>query len=237
MIGDQMLRILQWVHQCGIVHRDIKPQNFVVGRGKLRNKIFLSDFGISMPYLDLRTHAHEDCSRNNGLVGTIQYVSRNAHVGEQHSRRDDLESAMYVLLRFLRGSLPWSKIKDKDEDVRLEKVVQSKLQTSVESLCQSFPKELKDIMEKIRKKKYDVQPKYPWMRTRLRNVFVRYGFVYDGGFDWDDNAPIHRPIPAVYLRQSARHYQLCNERHLKERRRGVEHYLPPHRPMFMAAWE
>jgi serine/threonine protein kinase len=232
MIADQMFRILQWVHQCGIVHRDIKPHNFVTGRGPLQNKIFLIDFGISVPYLDPRTHEHRDSSNHNGFVGTLQYVSINAHFGDQQSRRDDMESVMYVLLRFLRGSLPWGDLKDQDSDVCLEKVTQLKLQVTVDVLCQSLPVEFKEVLEDIRKLAYEATPNYSWIRARFRNVFVKSGFVYDGLFDWDDIAPIHKPIPHVFLRQSAGCFQFWNERQLKERKRRV--HLPPHRPIFIA---
>jgi serine/threonine protein kinase len=77
MIGDQMLRIIEWVHSCGVLHRDIKPQNFFVGRGQFRNKIYLNNFGISAPYLDQRMHQHQIYTRGNVLVGTADDFSIN----------------------------------------------------------------------------------------------------------------------------------------------------------------
>jgi serine/threonine protein kinase len=160
MIADQIFRIIQWVHQVGIIHRDIKPHNFVTGRGELRNKLYLIDFGVSAPYLDQRSHEHRDYSRHNGLIGTAQYVSINTHLGDQQSRRDDLESVMYLLIRFLKGTLPWSEIKDKDPETRNEKITQAKIHLTVEALCESLPRQFRIILEEIRKFGYEVKPKY-----------------------------------------------------------------------------
>jgi serine/threonine protein kinase len=234
MIADQIFRIMQWVHHCGIVHRDIKPHNFVTGRGEFRNKLYLIDFGVSTAYLDHRSHEHKDYSRHNGLVGTAQYVSINTHLGDQQSRRDDIESVMYVLIRFLRGKLPWSDVKDKDAETRNEKITQSKIHTTLDSLCTSIPNEFKEIMDDIRRTGYEVMPKYAWMRQVLHDLFLRCGFVYDGVFDWDDAAPIHKPIPGVYLRQYAGEFQFINERHAKAKKRVVD--LPVPRAMFISPW-
>ena len=136
MMTDQVLRIIEWVHSCGIIHRDIKPQNFLVGRGALRNKVFLIDFGVSTTYIDPRTGEHAMFTDNNGLVGTAYYVSVNTHLGEQQSRRDDLESIMYMLIRFFKGKLPWQDIKIKSVEERNEKITQKKIQTALDELGQ-----------------------------------------------------------------------------------------------------
>jgi serine/threonine protein kinase len=234
MIADQMFRIIQWVHQCGIIHRDIKPHNWVIGRGEFRNKLYLIDFGVSATYLDHRTHEHRDYSRHNGLVGTAQYVSINTHLGDQQSRRDDLESIMYMLIRFLQGKLPWSEFKDRDPETRNERITQAKIHTTPESLCTGLPNAFRSLLDEIRRLGYEVTPKYSWMRSLMRRLFLDHGFVYDSVFDWDDAAPIHRPLPSVYLRQSAAQYQFYNERQVKERKRLI--VIPEPRSMFISPW-
>jgi casein kinase 1 len=234
MLADQILRIIEWVHLCGVLHRDIKPQNFLVGRGEMRNRVFLIDFGVSASYIDLRTHEHMMYTSNNGLVGTAYYVSVNTHLGDQQSRRDDLESITYMLIRFLIGQLPWQGFKGKSVEERNEKITQTKIQTTPEALCAGLPREFKTMVEVIRRLRFDEQPKYHWFRQILHGLFVKKGFVYDGLFDWDDAAAIHRPLPSVFLANSAGKFQRNNERQIRSRKEKV--MLPEPRQIFLAGW-
>ncbi|KAH0795691.1 CK1 family protein kinase [Histomonas meleagridis] len=234
MIVDQMLRIIEYVHNCGILHRDIKPQNFLIGRSELHNRIYLIDYGVSTFYIDPRTHEHVMYTSNNGLIGTAYYVSINTHLGDQQSRRDDLESIAYVLIRFLKGSLPWQNFKAKNVDERNEKITQNKIQTTPDMLCSGLPKEFKIFLEHIRKLKYDETPKYHTMRQLFMNLFIKKGYVYDGLFDWDEEATIHRPLPIVYLNSSASRCQRHNERQICNRKSKVQ--FPEPRSIFLFGW-
>ncbi|OHT06531.1 CK1 family protein kinase [Tritrichomonas foetus] len=234
MIADQVLRIMEYVHQCGILHRDIKPQNFLVGRGALHNKVFLIDFGVSTTYIDPRTHEHMMYTNNNGLIGTAYYVSINTHLGDQQSRRDDLESVAYMLIRFMRGSLPWQGLKVKSPEERNEKITQMKIQTQPEVLCQGMPKEFKILIEVIRRLRFDEEPKYHWFRQIFTSLFLKKGYVYDSVFDWDEAAAIHKPLPSVFLNHSAARFQRGNERQIRARKEKV--VLPEPRPIFFFGW-
>lgn len=234
MIADQCLRIIEYVHSCGILHRDIKPQNFLVGRGSLHGKIFLIDFGVSTTYIDPRTREHQMYTNNNGLVGTAYYVSINTHLGDQQSRRDDLESIAYMLIRFMKGSLPWQGLKMKNVEERNEKITQMKIQTQPEVLCEGIPKEFKAFIEVIRRLRFDEEPKYHWFRSLFNNLLIRSGLVNDSVFDWDDAAAIHKPLPSVYLTNSAASFQRGNERQIRARKEKV--VFPEPRPIFFFGW-
>jgi serine/threonine protein kinase len=230
MIADQIFRIIEWTHACGVLHRDIKPQNFLTGRGEYANKVFLIDFGISSTYLDTRTHEHLTYSQNNGLVGTAYYVSINTHLGGQQSRRDDVESILYLLIRFLLGTLPWQQGKRKDD--RNEEIAQIKIQTKLEVLCAGLPEDFKTMLEVVRRLRFDERPKYSWFRSSFTSMMLKGGLVYDSVFDWDENAPIHMPLPSVYLSHSAAEFQRLNERQVKARKEKVA--LPESRPVFFS---
>ena len=234
MIADQMLRIIEYVHNCGILHRDIKPQNFLIGHGKYRNRVYLIDYGVSTAYIDPRTHEHMMYTNNNGLVGTAYYVSINTHLGDQQSRRDDLESIAYVLIRFLKGALPWQGFKVKSAEERNEKITQMKIQTSPEILCAGLPKEFKTFIEVVRRMRFDETPKYHWVRQIFNSLFVKKGYVYDGLFDWDEEAAIHRPLISTYLSHTAAKYQRINERQIRERKAQI--VLPEPRKIFLFGW-
>ncbi|KAJ9506468.1 hypothetical protein QJQ45_019467 [Haematococcus lacustris] len=98
---------LEMVHTRSFIHRDIKPDNFLMGLGKRANQVNIIDFGLAKKYRDPKTHVHIPYCENKNLTGTARYASVNTHLGIEQSRRDDLESLGYVFMYFLWGSLPW----------------------------------------------------------------------------------------------------------------------------------
>jgi len=95
------------LHSKNYIHRDIKPDNFVVGLGRRSAVLYIIDFGLSKRYRNSKTHEHINYRENKTLTGTARYASINSHLGVESSRRDDLEAIGYVMVYFLRGYLPW----------------------------------------------------------------------------------------------------------------------------------
>lgn len=135
MLANEMITRVECLHKRNFIHRDIKPDNFVMGTGNERNKLFMIDFGLAKKYRDGRTGAHIDYRENRKLTGTARYCSLNTHMGAEQSRRDDMEALGYVLMYFNRGSLPWQGMHAARQKQKYEKICEKKMTTTPEALC------------------------------------------------------------------------------------------------------
>lgn len=139
MLADQMIQRVEFIHGKGFIHRDIKPDNFLMGVARNCNKVYAVDFGLAKKYRDSRTHQHIPYREDKSLTGTARYASINTHLGVEQSRRDDMESLGYVFMYFARGSLPWQGLKAGTKKQKYDKISEKKLSTAVEILCRVRP--------------------------------------------------------------------------------------------------
>lgn len=117
-LAEQMLKRLESMHSRGYVHRDVKPENFLMGLGECKNTVYIIDFGLSKKYFDRATRKHLPFRDDKKLTGTARYASVNTHAGMEQSRRDDLEALGYALIYLLKGKLPWQGIGGDTKDAK-----------------------------------------------------------------------------------------------------------------------
>lgn len=135
---EQMLERIEHLHARNFIHRDIKPDNFVIGR-ETSSTVYMIDYGLARRYRDPKTKQHIPFRENKSLIGTARYASINAHIGYEQSRRNDIESLLYVFVYFLKGTLPWQGIKAHNKKDKYARIMDIKMSTPAETLCRGLP--------------------------------------------------------------------------------------------------
>jgi len=186
-IGYQMIERIQYVHYKGYIHRDIKPGNFVIGRGEKNKIIYIIDFGLSKKYIDLETNKHIPYKEGKGLTGTARYVSLFTHYGIEQARRDDIESIAYNLIYFAKGKLPWQGVKTKNKKEKHKKIMESKLANTPGILCMGLPDEFEKLLKYSRKLEFEEEPDYKGIKTMFKNYIINNGDTMNMEFEWNLN--------------------------------------------------
>lgn len=198
MLGIQMVDRVEYVHSRKIIHRDIKPDNFVMGYGNKGHIVYILDFGLSKKYWSSTNKCHIPFCRGKKLTGTARYASINALSGYEQSRRDDLESIGYIIMYFLRGSLPWQGLKVNDKEDRYKKICEKKKMTSSKELCENFPEQLENFVRYTRNLKFTQVPDYEYLRELLRTVIKNEGEEIDYCYDWCTQKPSIKNDDPIY---------------------------------------
>lgn len=166
------------------MHRDIKPDNFLIGTSKDADTIYVIDFGLAKHYKDPKTGLHISYRDGKSLTGTARYASLNTHLGIEQSRRDDLEGLGYVLVYFLKGCLPWQGLQAKDHKEKYEKIKNKKQLISIEKLCDGLPAVFTMYLKYCRTLRFDEDPSYVHLRRLFEIHFKEKAYTMDYDFDW-----------------------------------------------------
>ena len=165
------------MHNKSYIHRDIKPQNFVFGKGDNKNILYLIDYGLSKKYIDSKTGKHIKYRNIDKLIGTVKFNSINSLIGLELSRRDDLESLCYLISYLINGKLPWYKlINIKNKEQKYKEIYKIKKYISPEMLMGKGGQEFVLFFEYCKKLKFEEKPNYDYLRGLMLQVLNKKCF-------------------------------------------------------------
>ena len=163
-----IIKILKDIHDLGIIHRDIKPDNLLYKSDE--QKVYLIDFGLSKSLFS-KDNKHFEERKNRKLIGTPKYSSVNVHNGIEASRRDDLESLCYSFIALYEMHLPWEDINIADyenkEDYYKELLDKKKSQNS---WLFSLPGEFITFLKYIQNLEFKETPNYEYLMGVFTNL-------------------------------------------------------------------
>ena len=188
MVIEQILTRIEYMHKKNLIHRDIKPGNFMIGRGEKRNVIYAIDFGLSKKYRSSSTGLHIRYRDGKDVTGTPIYVSVNTHLGIEQTRRDDIEAIGYMMIYLMKGYLPWQNVPNDNPKKKNDAIKNSKIRTKLPVLCEGLPNECIDFIQYARNMRFDDKPDYKYLRHLLKKMALKKGLNWDTSqFDWMPN--------------------------------------------------
>lgn len=182
MLGKRMIDMIEALHSIGKVHRDLKPDNFLIGRDP--RKIYLIDLGMAKGYLV--NGKHIPMTTGKRLTGTPRYASVNAHKGCELGRKDDLESIGYILVYLAKGKLPWQGLKESRRE-KCRKIAEIKKNIKIEELVQDLPgaEMLTLYFNYVKELGFEEKPNYAYLRQLMDIALERNNLIDDGVFEWE----------------------------------------------------
>ena len=224
LIAIQIIERIQWVHSQKIIHRDIKPDNFLIGLND-PNIIYLIDFGLSKKYRSSTTGNHIKYSKLKKFVGSLRYASVNALKLREQSRRDDLESIGYMLIYLIKGKLPWDNFKVDNKRSSYIKMSLYKKNLEPEILCRNLPKEFGEYIRYVKNLNFEDEPDYNYLknlfRIMLRKQGIEEGKIFFSWINENNISKIQKVINLSKRNSSSRGRILKKIRKLMDNRRSL----------------
>ena len=189
----------EYMHSKNFVHRDVKPDNFLMGLGDKSQICHVVDMGLAKYFVDPKTKEHIPHVTGKSLTGTARYVSIHSHLGEELSRRDDFEAIGYVLVYFFKGGLPWQHLKCNSKDKRYQEIQQMKQSIGLNQLCAGCPREFIEYFEYCQGLEFSEKPDYQYLKNIFKRIADQNHIKLDDNiFDWSVRATTIKSFPNYF---------------------------------------
>ena len=224
MAGIQILDRLEYIHNKGIIHRDIKADNFLIGIKK-KEIIYIIDFGLAKQYLNNKTGKHVKYCVNKKWSGTSRFASANTLKGIEPSRRDDMESFCYLLLYLMKGSLPWDQINEPSEINEILIIYKMKEYMPADIMFKDLPWQMSEFYKYCKNLNFEQKPNYNYLRKLLINILEYIGEKNDLYFSWIINISpsINKSKTGIInrIRKINFNYNSCNNSPKNEKEKKI----------------
>ena len=199
LLAIQIIERIQWVHSQKIIHRDIKPDNFLIGLND-PNIIYLIDFGLSKKYRSSTTGNHIKYTKIKNFIGSLRYASYNALKLREQSRRDDLESIGYMLIYLIKGRLPWDNIRVENKRSSYFKLSLYKKNIAPEILCSNLPGEFCEYIRYVKNLNFEDDPDYNYLKSLFQIMLKKQGIIENKiFFSWINEKNINKIKKSINL--------------------------------------
>ena len=196
MLGIQMIDRIEYIHSKKIIHTNLKPNSFLLGKNSKSHILYLSDFCLAKKYWI--NDGHIKFSKGKTNFGSVKFLSGNALNGYELSRRDDLESIAYIIIYFLKGCLPWQRLKLNNKEEKYKKICEIKNQITAKDLCKDLPEEFETFVEYVKKLEFTDVPNYNYLKDLLKKVIAKLGEEIDFWYDWCNEKPNILPDDPIF---------------------------------------
>ena len=200
MVALQIIDRIEFLHHNNYIHRDIKPDNFLIGKND-PHIIYMIDFGLCMKYRTSINKKHCKFEKTKKFCGSFRFASPNALKGGKQSRRDDLISIGYMLIYFMKKRLPWQGINLNNKE-KLEKIYKMKRKIKPEELCKDLPKQMAEYMEYVQNLGFEEKPDYQYLKNLFKSILKDMKVDIDNYvFSWINLSDINNLKKPVNLRE------------------------------------
>jgi len=183
----QVLDSLEYIHSQGYVHKDVKGSNLLVGLGlDGQHLVHLVDYGLCSKFRVGDLHKQYKHDTRWAHEGTMEYTSRDAHIGCA-SRRGDLEVLFYNLIEWFGGSLPWDRECASPQVTKTAKFLAFRQMGKFLRICfrgEKYPAFLVKFMKYINGLQFEEEPDYDFLRGLVYEEMVKSGCKIDSKLEF-----------------------------------------------------